>query len=685
MSFFKRKPKEPKTPEPLSPQSNAQDNQTNRLSPQITDQNDDLFGDMEVDFSTTTPSVDIETSPYQSKESNVRELQDLVLTTPVNDSEAQPSAFGFIHEQESELKEEPTSSFSFIDQDVDTTETDTADNLPEQNDDNKGLNIEQSTMATEKVTDTDSVQTEIESTNKDTKVPVKSVEKSTTRKIKKRTTKAKHPGSAIKNKTEKRKENKENDNKPKTDNQHWEGTGQGDEDTKQANTKQLAESAVKTESENPVSIEQATSENESTKNQNIEPSEDNVDVTFRKEAISDGKKRPDEILIEHETIIEQNQPTSEDIAQNDLFDDDMNFKCTDSTNALESAEENRVENEEDPTSMKIDDKVTTKEPETGISNIEVEANDHNGGGEPISIVESPTAADRVLKQVIGDQKNPTNNDVSFSLQLTEDEQFSLSVENLNMRKQDLWKEAETLQKHKEDTLNHWQSSKVDIDTIPSQIEKLRLEQHVYAEKEDFDKAFEIQQQIKSLTDSLDNFKYKYPVFDPKITELFQLYKNTLTKSLGTRDELLDEYKQTMNLQEERIQKKTDETDFHDTELQNKEDKLKLDRELSHLALDKEHYEQNHQILNDQMDKKTSQLKKDRQELVDKQNNVKQQIEELEAKLQALRTEETTYASKIDQIDQNIDIIKTEFQPRLQTIEQKRREINEEEGNINQQM
>ena len=78
------------------------------------------------------------------------------------------------------------------------------------------------------------------------------------------------------------------------------------------------------------------------------------------------------------------------------------------------------------------------------------------------------------------------------------------------------KEAEILQKHKEETLDHWKSSRIDIDTIPSQIEKLRLEQHVYAEKEDFDKAFEIQQQIKSLTDSLDNFKYQYPIFDPKV-------------------------------------------------------------------------------------------------------------------------------------------------------------------------
>ena len=85
---------------------------------------------------------------------------------------------------------------------------------------------------------------------------------------------------------------------------------------------------------------------------------------------------------------------------------------------------------------------------------------------------------------------------------------------------------------------------------------------------------------------------------------------------------MDEYKQTINLHQERMQSKTDETDFHDTELQYREDKLKLDRELSHLALDKEHYEQNHQILNDQMDKKTSKLNEDIQELVEKQNTVK---------------------------------------------------------------
>ena len=39
---------------------------------------------MEVDFSTPASTANVETNPHQSKDSNVKELQDLVLTSPSN-------------------------------------------------------------------------------------------------------------------------------------------------------------------------------------------------------------------------------------------------------------------------------------------------------------------------------------------------------------------------------------------------------------------------------------------------------------------------------------------------------------------------------------------------------------------------------------------------------------------------
>jgi UvrB/uvrC motif. len=48
------------------------------------------------------------------------------------------------------------------------------------------------------------------------------------------------------------------------------------------------------------------------------------------------------------------------------------------------------------------------------------------------------------------------------------------------------------------------------------IEQLREEQHCYAEQEDFDRAAEIQQQIRDLVRSGDDFKYQHPLLDQKV-------------------------------------------------------------------------------------------------------------------------------------------------------------------------
>ena len=73
-----------------------------------------------------------------------------------------------------------------------------------------------------------------------------------------------------------------------------------------------------------------------------------------------------------------------------------------------------------------------------------------------------------------------------------------------------------MKSNKEEILQNWKTTCVDLDSLPSKIAQLREEQHSYAEQEDFDKAAEIQQEIHDLVRSKDDFKYQHPLLDEKV-------------------------------------------------------------------------------------------------------------------------------------------------------------------------
>ena len=50
------------------------------------------------------------------------------------------------------------------------------------------------------------------------------------------------------------------------------------------------------------------------------------------------------------------------------------------------------------------------------------------------------------------------------------------------------KDIDAMKSNKEEILQNWKTTCVDLDSLPSKIAQLREEQHSYAEQEDFDKA-----------------------------------------------------------------------------------------------------------------------------------------------------------------------------------------------------
>ena len=88
---------------------------------------------------------------------------------------------------------------------------------------------------------------------------------------------------------------------------------------------------------------------------------------------------------------------------------------------------------------------------------------------------------------------------------------------------------------KTETIEKWRSTRINVDDIPSQIEKLCQEQHVYAEKEDFDNADAIQQQIRELTSSAENYKFQFPILSQEV----RLHKGAVAQWYSQRTSVLE--------------------------------------------------------------------------------------------------------------------------------------------------
>ena len=122
----------------------------------------------------------------------------------------------------------------------------------------------------------------------------------------------------------------------------------------------------------------------------------------------------------------------------------MNFDCTGEVNPTQVPDENIVKSNTDPEINTLDLVQIDTETGTRVLANEPETVDVTVGEKPVSIVETSATADKESNQSIENEENRTDGKGIFSLELTEIEQFSLNVENLNMRKQDLWYELKSV-------------------------------------------------------------------------------------------------------------------------------------------------------------------------------------------------------------------------------------------------
>lgn len=104
---------------------------------------------------------------------------------------------------------------------------------------------------------------------------------------------------------------------------------------------------------------------------------------------------------------------------------------------------------------------------------------------------------------------------------------------------------------------------------------------------------------------ISEYQERYLVLREEETDLLNSYQNLLTK----QETRISEYDTSRD------------KEIEEARLQLKEEKLKLERSLSHLALDKEHITKNKLVLDEEVDKKTKDLTQEKDELVESRNNV----------------------------------------------------------------
>lgn len=101
------------------------------------------------------------------------------------------------------------------------------------------------------------------------------------------------------------------------------------------------------------------------------------------------------------------------------------------------------------------------------------------------------------------------------------------------------------------------------------------------------------------------------------------FQNVHTTQENKKKELYEQYKGILDSQSHRIKEKdkTKEKQLDDHVLVLKEKKLKLERDLSHAQLDKKHLLKNESVLNEEIEKKTTLLTKDKDAFLEKRSAV----------------------------------------------------------------
>lgn len=277
----------------------------------------------------------------------------------------------------------------------------------------------------------------------------------------------------------------------------------------------------------------------------------------------------------------------------------------------------------------------------------------------------------------------SNKEMSYVIELDDDQKLMLMLESLQSQQKALQAELDELDEKQNELISNWKSEHLTESEIKLKIEALSEKQTLLVTNENYAEAAEIDQEINELQNQFENIKYIHPILNKQFIELLKEFHNVHTTQENKKKELYEQYKGILDSQSHRIKEKdkTKEKQLDDHVLVLKEKKLKLERDLSHAQLDKKHLLKNESVLNEEIEKKTTLLTKDKDAFLEKRSAVQEEITDLKLKLALLEKTEEEYTNNIDNIDHKIQSIINEFQPRVESIQREKETTEKNELQI----
>ncbi|XP_057303256.1 myosin heavy chain, striated muscle-like isoform X1 [Hydractinia symbiolongicarpus] len=266
-------------------------------------------------------------------------------------------------------------------------------------------------------------------------------------------------------------------------------------------------------------------------------------------------------------------------------------------------------------------------------------------------------------------RTTSNKETSYVIELDDDQKLMLMLESLQSQQKALQVELDELDEKQNELISNWKSEHLTESEMKLRIKALSEKQALLVTNENYAEAAEIDQEIIDLQNQFENIKYIHPILNKQFIELLKEFHNVHTTQENKKKELYEQYKEILDSQSHRIKEKDKikEKQLDDHVLVLKEKKLKLERDLSHAQLDKKHLLKNESVLNEEIEKKTTLLTKDKNAFLEKRSAVQEEITDLKLKLALLEKTEEEYTNNIDNIDQQIQSIINEFQPRVESI------------------
>eukprot|EP00795_Rhopilema_esculentum_P013691 gene13691-4598_t len=265
---------------------------------------------------------------------------------------------------------------------------------------------------------------------------------------------------------------------------------------------------------------------------------------------------------------------------------------------------------------------------------------------------------------------------SYQLTLDEEEKTELYLQTLESREQLLREQLNSLRKSHIGLLCDLKETTFSKDYLVSQIAQLQDQQQLAIKQDDFSSAESINHQLEEKQNDLNNFKYRHPIVERRVSELFEQSNLTIKTNLQECDTLEREFEEIISTERKSLNEKITKNDnsLYKAKLLLSEEKTKLDREMGHIALDKEHLCKGKVKLDKEIMDRTKEKQEEKVRLTQDRDVIRNEIRELELRLDVLRKKEDLFNLDIDKVNLAIQEMTKDFLPQMERLEKEEKEI-----------